>query len=670
MRAPDKAHVAILAHAARRLRARGYRPIEVPPNARLGTPFFREAASQLGLPMLPTGPKACAELIAKEVLARRAVLVVPLPPRETWDRAVASELAEHSESLLMVLVTAGDVPVWDAVTDVTLFELGSELTADEKRRWMSAVAEDAENGVAGTELVALDAWWSSARRAALNAGVALDGLGASERQVLCVLALAGRSLPIASLAAFGNAAIVAATRLVSLGLAVAIGDLVTLSPSVDESALEPGCSDDLRVTTAGILVGEAQPGVDPWADARAAELLLAAGKLEAADEAFARAIRNVDDGQASDEIARRWFDAVMCVDGEGGLMLRTSAAERALDMGEANDAQRWCESAASLAPQDASITLLMGRILVQLGDLVAARVCLQKAQRAALSDNLRARVIAELAEVSYHAANLEQARAYADSAIALATTASTRLAARNTLGKLHLGAGDWDICDEHFTDDATTAHSCGDRTAELRARVNRGIALLSKGALEDARAVLERVLEDGTRLGAERARAYALHNLAVIAERQHDYGRALEHWEASARFPVTLTGRISSARMLSNLADLRLRLGLVAHADHTIAFGRRILGARSSTGAAAQFAIVAAQVALARGNTTLARREVDRAIVDAERAGGDRLRPPACPSRFGTHRARGRRRSRRCRCHPHRRSARDERAQQRRVSRS
>jgi transcriptional regulator with GAF, ATPase, and Fis domain len=142
--------------------------------------------------------------------------------------------------------------------------------------------------------------------------------------------------------------------------------------------------------------------------------------------------------------------------------------------------------------------------------------------------------------------------------------------------------------------------------------------VLSKGLLEDARAILERVLEDGTRLGEDRARAHAYSNLGVIAYRQHDYGTALSHWEATLRFPQALRGRMATALTTANLAELRLRLGLVDHAEHAIAFGRRLLAGSAPPGRLAHFKWVAAQVALARRNTELARREIESAILDAQ----------------------------------------------------
>jgi transcriptional regulator with GAF, ATPase, and Fis domain len=162
-----------------------------------------------------------------------------------------------------------------------------------------------------------------------------------------------------------------------------------------------------------------------------------------------------------------------------------------------------------------------------------------------------------------------------------------------------------------------------DHTAELRARLNRGIALLSKGRPHEARTVLDSVLADARRRGDQRASAYALLNLGVIAMQRHEYAAALEHWEQTIKLLHALRDRIPRARTLANLAELRARLGLLDHAEHALTFGRRTLGPGMTAGRAAHFARVAARVALARGRTVEARREIEAAIADGE-VGGDR----------------------------------------------
>ncbi len=75
--------------------------------------------------------------------------------------------------------------------------------------------------------------------------------------------------------------------------------------------------------------------------------------------------------------------------------------------------------------------------------------------------------------------------------------------------------------------------------------------------------------------------------------------------------------------MLANLAELRRKLGLLDHAEHAIAFGRRTLGPGMPPARAAQFDVVAARIALTRGMTLDARREIEAA---RRRRGGGRQR--------------------------------------------
>ncbi|MDF2695646.1 MAG: Nitrogenase (molybdenum-iron)-specific transcriptional regulator NifA, partial [Labilithrix sp.] len=625
VRAPLEVHGPIVAHASRRLRTSGFHPVDAA--VRTGAPLFREVAMHLGLGTVPVDPSACADAIAMAAIAQRAAIVAPLPDDGTWDRAVALELAKNTR-LLLVFVTAKEPP---AFAETSTFDVAGELQAGEKLRWLSAVAEEAQNDLPATDLRSLEAWWARARRVVPEAAPTFDDLGVAARHVLTCLALAGRSLPLGALSLLLSRAGQldapgAIDELIAAGLASSTAGLVSVAPSTELSVLEASANSETRLAVAACLRGDAGGfDPDPWAFTRAAELLVSAGAFEEANVAISKALRTGVDPQVSAEVASRWFDAVAPVTGVGGLMLRIKAAQRSLLLGEAADAQRWCESAAALDPNDPTISLLMGRALMQLGDLVSARVCLAKAEaNAPVGDaELSARVAAERAEVSYLGGELEQAAGHALRAVDLAVSSATRLAARGTLGKILLARGSWELADEHFAEDALSASSSGEITAELRARLNRAIALLSKGRLDESRTLLERVLEDGTRLQEERARAYALSNLGLVSYRQHDYGSALQYWERTVRFPQALRGRLATALTIANLADLRLRLGLVDHAEHAIAFGKRLLSGSAPPRCAALFKWVAAQIALARRNTELARREIESALVDAQ-ASGDR----------------------------------------------
>ena len=618
--APSDLAAAVLAHSARRLRAAGASPIIAQPRA--GAPLFREVATHLALGSISTDPPSCADAIAEVALRQRAPIVAPLPEEGTWDFEVAQELAQVP-GLVVVYVAQPGTP---ARFGGTTYELGRTLDGSDRLRWFAAAANDVHN-VESSDLGALEAWWQNACRQVHDAGPPrIDGLADDARDLLTLLALVGRSVPVS---AFTDR-LASLDALVHAGCVSLSSNHVALASTLDAKTLEGTATPTLRAEAARLLIGT---GFEPcpWSYARAAELLLAAGELDEADAMMTKATRSTDDARAALEIGARWKAALATLNDADGFKLRVRAAERALVSGEATEAQRWCESLSALRPGSPEVGLLLGRALLQLGDLVAARVALSRAMSAASDPEMRARISSALAEVGYVAGDQKLATDHATRAIELARTAASRLEGRNILGKILLAGARWAEADEHFEEDAFTAREHGETTAELRARLNRAIALMSRGRLDDARAMLERVLEEGAVHGEDRARSYALRNLAVIAYRQHDYGRALALWDAAVRFPSALCGRITAAFTLANLADLRLRLGLVDHAEHTLAFGRRVLGGHAAAATLANFGVVAARLALARGDVVLAKRESDSAIANAEAAGdrGDRL-PDAC----------------------------------------
>ncbi len=635
LRVPASIQLAVVAHTRRRLRARAVATLDVFSDARtrVYVPLFRELATHLGLGLVPGDPQACAEVVAQAASAKRTAVLAPLPIAGSWDFAVATEFALASSDQARVFVTPNDAPRWDSAR---VFEIDAVLTASDKVRWLRAIAEEAQDELPTNDVAALEAWWARARRAvpverALSSVLSIpSSLSTSARELVTCLALAGRSLSPGSLSRLDSKSDGLegdVQELVALGLVFRHGDLLSLTAASDFGALEAQALESDRSAAANVLVDGGGFEPDPWAYARAAELRIPVDAssgpqgVEAADATFEQALRGCGDETAAAEIASRWFDVVARIGGERGLFLRMKGARRALTMGDAFEAQRWCESAMAVEPESPAVALLMGRTLMQRGDFVSARVSLKKAEGAADSDELRASVASELAELSYVGGDLIAAASYAHRVLELAVTAATRLAGRNTLGKIHLTAARWDCADQHFAEDALTASAAGEPVAELRARLNRGIALMSKGLLDDARATLERVLEDGARWGQDRARAYAFANLGVIAYRQRDYGAALSRWDEAIRFRQTLRGRVATAHTIANLAELRLRLGLVAHAEHAVAFGRRLLLGASVPARAAHYRRVSAQIALARHNTDLARREIEAAQADAELSG-------------------------------------------------
>ena len=615
-RAPGDAIHAVVTHAMRRVRASGALVLTARPLA--GSPMWQQLAERLSIGGLDCEPSQCAAQIVEAAAARRASLVVPLPKPGTWDRAVTAELARVAASTIIVLV--GDTS--DAAPDVRAdrYEIAGALDEAERRRWWMAVAEEGSLAAAEMDLADLDAWWATRKRA-LRVPVAQPILPAGGRALFSSLALLARAWPEAAITTLGTGL----RELEDAGAVAIDRGWVWIAPAWDDLArdMAAGAQPESCRGVARALVEQAD---EPWALARAAELFAAAGDAEAADDAYARAVSELDDTTARREVVARWMGAVEGLPGDAQLELSCRAAERALAKGEADEACRWAKAAVTHTnegtPERSAVTLLLGRAAVALGDLTTAKVALERGRAASHDREASASIAVELAEVHYLSGDMTAAAREAEAAMDASLEPETVLRARNTLGKLLLAAAKWDDADRHFAEDAQTATAQGDRTAELRAHLNRGIALLSKGLTDESRAIFESVLIDGERIGDSRACAFALDNLAVLATWRHDYALALSLSERTLKLRQRLGDRLSMARILSNLAELRRRLGLFDHAEHAIAFGRRTLGPGMAI-KGVSLGVTAARIALERGHTAAARREISRALVDCE-AGGDK----------------------------------------------
>ena len=156
--------------------------------------------------------------------------------------------------------------------------------------------------------------------------------------------------------------------------------------------------------------------------------------------------------------------------------------------------------------------------------------------------------------------------------------------------------------------------------------MNRAIALLSRGSSEEAGAMLEKVLQDAEARGERRAVGFALSNLAVLAIERHHYAQAVELLERTIATYRHLGDRLNFARDVTNLVELRLRLGLVEQAEQALRFGRHSLGPGAPASRLAELCLAAAQVHLARGHTLEAEREVRAALRNASQStDGDKL---------------------------------------------
>jgi transcriptional regulator with GAF, ATPase, and Fis domain len=614
---------ALASHAVRCARSLGANVLQV--RGRASGPAWRDIAVRLGITSLDCSPRPCAEQIAAVASSHLTVVVTPIPWIGSWDRSVAAEICAIASvgstgtGLLTVFVSDGG----DAARDLLAerFEIATSLDAVERTKWWSAIAQEADGVVSSSDLGALHGWWEFARRTPLDVDPPSPPVSAEGETLLSSLAAVGRPWPLSEVAALSeNPRTLDEIRtLVHLGLVEVERGWILLATPADDERLEPAqCSHVAHALSAHF-------SGDGWAVARAAELLLRASDFEQADAQHAAALTLIDDSAARQEIIGRWMTAVTAVPEEAQLRLRMRSAERALAIGEADEAHRWAQSAAIIAPEDPNVTLLLGRSSVAMGDLVAARVTLERGREAATSPKMAALIAVELSEVAYLSGEFAEAAAEAERVLELTredpAQSATTLRARNTLGKLLLARSSWTLADKHFTEDAPLAMAHGQHTAELRARLNRGIALMSSGSLDEARAIFDAVYAEGERIGDSRACAFALDNLSVVATWRHEYASALNFSERTLNLRQRLGDKLTMARILGNLAELRRKLGLFDHAEHAIAFGRRAIGPGMPPERSAHFSFVAARLALARGRTAEAAREVARALADGETAG-------------------------------------------------
>ena len=593
---------AIASHLARRARHAG-RPVLVVP----GEPasLWREVAELLGLSDLPSDVDLAADAIGAALDAERTV-VVGAPAETIWDDAVSHALARRPLRGLAVLFTSARVH-----GAACLAPVDDELDHDAIARWWSAATTEGRVAAEGATLARLDGWWSASARALPTFEPVPSVVADEDRPLLRRLSLAGRAWPVNRLGALVDSLHVAVgsrTRLEQAGVLAAHGGLVMLC-SADEAGVDGG---DLRAVAAAL---ERTFPSDPWALARAAELLARVGEPVAAEAVELRALELATDASARADLWARWGVAVSSFAPADRIACAARAVEVALERGDIDAATSWAERLLAESPNACDGLFALGRACQARGDVVAAEAALTRALTVAGSE--RAGVLASLAEVRYAQGAHADAERAATEAEATATSPKIRLLARNLRGKLLLARGAFREAELHFASDDQQATAEGERSAALRARLNRAIAVLSEGRLAEAKPMLEEVLATGQARGDSRAVAFALANLAVLAVNRHDYAEALARNEQAIPVRRRLGERLDLARTITNLAQLRLRLGLVDEAEQALAFGRAVLSRGATTPRAAHFALVAAQVHAARGDSLAARREIETALAGA-----------------------------------------------------
>ena len=582
-------------------------------------------------------PAVVADAVA--AAAAGAVLFVSLAQDSAWGRTMADEFVKRAlePDRTLLLVVASEPSLRDNVPPkliaprpanhhvVDLGEIGA-LGMD--RWWQAVIATDPFfSEPHATELTALDGWWESARSVSLGAcggqravGVRLSRLEPAARRLLGEALAVEIPLSASELTLLGGRD--ACDALLASGLVSDVaGGRYVPDPSAD-MAVELDGESSARVLE--LLASRRRR--DGWTTMRMAELTAAVGDRDAAERLAFDALGATHEPRAREDLWQRWDGVLMSLaddsssDAALGALVRS--AERALALGDGDRADALASRASRLGGEGYDVLLLRGRTCRARGDLTTATLVLLRATAVAPGAPARAEALAALAETRYAAGDLREAHRLADESLTLSADARVRLVARNVLGKLYLADAAWEAAERHFAEDAYEAARAGLREGELRARLNRAIAVMQAGRRADARLSLEEILGEAEGEGAQRAVAYALANLATIAIHELDMPRALELSERAIALRHQIGERTSLARPITNLAELRLRLGLGAEAEQALRFGLQICGSTLPVAQHAYFALVAARIHLSRAASADAAREVATARAGAA-AGGD-----------------------------------------------
>ncbi len=597
--------LAVERHVARRARASG-RPTLCADLA-IADSCWCELATRLGISDLSSDPATAARQISA-VAQRHVLTILGEIDRGTWDHEVQQLLVQAPGSVLCLIVNdREDTEPRLGDRDHAIFVDGR--AQDDAAAWWSGVVQDAGERFTDQSVGALDTWWRwAAGQVGKLSSPSLASLSAEAVRALSRLHLVARAWP--------------RSKLDLLASEQAWRELLDLQLVVDEQGFvrpewdtAPGqaAPDDVRAAAQALDTAFAD---DPWARARAGRLHAGASDFERAEQSFAAAVAAVENASLRRQLWHGWLEALRTAPPAWRADASLRAAHNALERDDIDVALRLSQLAASGPDGPFESVYLTARAQLARGDVVAARVSFQRAMLAARNDAERAAVFAYQAEAAYVTGELDDAHTFASQALDRDPSDEIRLHARNTLGKILLARSDWDGADAHFAADEYDAACVGADMARVRARVNRAIALLSKGRAEPARAMLDGVLVEAEGRRDLRAMAFALSNLAVLALDRHDYTEALALSERAIDVRRRVGDRVGLARVITNLAELRLRLGLVQEAEQALAFGRQSLGAAMPPTRAAHFALVSARVHLARGETLDAARELAAAIAD------------------------------------------------------
>ena len=294
---------------------------------------------------------------------------------------------------------------------------------------------------------------------------------------------------------------------------------------------------------------------------RAAEIALQAGERLEIAFAYERAIdlyeRALDRAHFSD--LRHELEERLC-----DLLELTGEYERAVEL---------TERLAGHQPAPPRFQRRLGHLHLQQGAFSQARTCLESALSSLGPDgdaaDERTLILSDLAEVAYLEGEHREAKAKVEQV--LASLADERplpaVKVKNTLGKVHLERGDFQLAEEIFGQNLETSRHATLVAEEIRALINLGIARLRQGRYEEAAECYRAGLSASEASHDYRHRAFCLQNLGVLAHWRRDYTSALQLFHDAVQTFLKLGHKSWLSWLALDLGDLYLELGEPVRAE-------------------------------------------------------------------------------------------------------
>jgi DNA-binding NtrC family response regulator/tetratricopeptide (TPR) repeat protein len=550
------------------------------------TDGWRDLALQLGASTC-TDPPAAAAAIRAALRAedRRTVVLVTEGRSTRWGSDLCRELKLAADStdgfLILVLIERAS-----ASSNVRKIPRDNESAAKEARLWVEPNTGTGDDATASAANLSLE-----------------------EQRLVRRIALCQRSLSEWDVAQLDPEGV--AEGLLQQGvLTLAGARWVRLGWKLDTPASEDAKED---VSAAARLLETLRD--DPWAQMRAAELHAGVGQIEKAQEAAACALRAVIHVTVRRDF---WERYARVLDGQREDVAsagRDWASELAVRMGDFEHALSFARAAVDGQRETYSRMLTIGWAARMCGHAEAGEA-LSQALPLACGSGEKAAVDVQMAEIQCEKGDHSEAKRLAEKALLHAGDASTRLAARAVLGKLHFVAKRWSDAERHYSADAQHAARAGSRPSNLRARLNLALVLAESLRFNEAHVTLLAVAEDGRRHSDFQAVWRAEHHLAIMAHRANRYAEAMRRYEEVHDYANRRGESTPIAIINRDLAELRIDVGLFDQAQDALRFGRSRCDSLAGR-LVADYGLLEARIYLAQHRSDMALEAVATALKHA-----------------------------------------------------